>query len=107
MKITICGSLRFEDDVQYWHEQLAFAGHTIYCMVVLPSQKDGKKDWYTAEQKQTLDLLHLSKIQESDAIFVVDVDGYIGESTKREIEWAKMRRKYIYYMSRGDYQSLL
>ena len=99
MKITICGSLKYEAEINYWHERLAFAGHTVYCMVVLPSQKNNNKDWYTPEQKQTLDLLHLSKIEESDAIFVVDVDGYIGESTRREIEWARIRGKEVFYMS--------
>ena len=110
MKITICGSLRYEQEIQYWHEWLSFNGHTVYSMVALPSQKsiDGiaQKDWYTPEQKQTLDLLHLSKIEESNAIFVVDIDGYIGESTKREIEWAVIRRKYVYHLSRNDHQAL-
>ena len=99
MKITICGSLSFEQQVQEWHEKLAFAGHTVYSMVVLPSQKGDNKDWYTPDQKETLDLLHLSKIEESDAIFVVDVGGYIGESTKREIKWARMRNKTVYTLS--------
>ena len=40
MKITICGSLKYEAEINYWHERLAFAGHTVYCMVVLPSQKN-------------------------------------------------------------------
>lgn len=106
MKLTICGSLKFETDIQSWHEVLAMAGHTVYCMVVLPSQKGGVKDWYSSDEKETLDLLHLSKIEESDGIFVVDVGGYVGESTKREIKWARIRKKYVYYLSRGDYQGL-
>jgi hypothetical protein len=100
MKLTLCGSLRFEKEIQYFHEKLAFAGHTIYSMVALPSQKGGNKDWYTQQQKIVLDLLHLSKIEESDGIVVVDIDGYIGESTAREILWAMMRRKYVYYTSK-------
>ncbi len=103
MKITICGSLKYEQEVQRWHELLALKGHTVYSMVVLPSQKGGNKDWYSEDEKETLDLLHLSKIEESDAIFVVDVDEYIGSSTKREIKWAEIRGKSIYYMSRNDY----
>lgn len=99
MKVTICGSLRFEQEIQEWHEALAFAGHTPYCMVALPSQKGGKKDWYTSEQKTMLDLVHLSKIEESDAILVVNVEGYIGDSTRREIMWAQIRGKEIYYAS--------
>jgi hypothetical protein len=103
VKITLCGSLRFENAVQQWHERLAFAGHTVYSMVALPSQKGDNKDWYTPAQKQTLDLLHLSKIEESDAIFVVNVDGYIGESTRREIEWAQIRCKTIYTIQDAHY----
>src|SRR5574341_64710 len=99
MKVTICASLRFEADVQAWHEALAFAGHTPYCMVVLPSQKGNNKDWYNAPQKMMLDLIHLSKIEESEAILVVDTNGYVGESTTREIAWARIRGKYIYYAS--------
>ena len=99
MKVTICGSLRFEKEIQAWHEALAFAGHTPYCMVVMPSQKDNNKDWYNKDQKIALDLIHLSKIEESDAILVVDVDGYIGESTGREMFWAKIRDKDIYLAS--------
>lgn len=102
MKITICGSLQFEDEINYWHEQLSMAGHVVYCMVVMPSQKNGNKDWYNKDQKAMLDLLHLAKIDESDAIFVVDVDNYIGESTGREIQWAKIREKIVYYLSTGD-----
>lgn len=100
MKVTICASLRFEKEVQEWHEAVAFAGHTPYCMVVLPSQKGGDKSWYTDEQKTMLDLIHLSKIEESDAIVVIDVGGYYGDSTKREIAWAHLRGKHIYFASK-------
>lgn len=103
VKVTICGSLKFESDVQAWHEALAYRGHTPYSMVVLPSQKEGNKDWYTEKQKLILDLIHLSKIEESDAILVVDTNLYIGESTAREILWAFIREKKIYYASEQSY----
>lgn len=99
MKVTICGSLKFEQEINKWHEALALNGYTPYCMVVLPSQKGGNKNWYTEQQKIILDLIHLSKIEESDAILVVDTDGYIGESTKKEIMWAYIRNKAIYWAS--------
>jgi hypothetical protein len=72
-------------------------------MVSLPSQKGNIKDWYTPAQKQTLDLLHLSKIEESEAIFVVNVGGYIGESTRREMEWAQIRCKTVYTIQDAQY----
>ena len=102
MKVTICGSLRFEDDIQKWHEALAFNGYTPYCMVAMPSQKNNKKEWYSTYEKMMLDLIHLSKIEESDDVLIVDTAGYIGESTQREIQWAKIRDKAIYYASEQD-----
>lgn len=104
MKITMCGSLsstmtahlQHEKKMQTCYEKLAFAGHTVYSIFAVPSRRD---DGYTPEQKQMLDLLHLAKIEESDAIFVVDVHGDISESTKREILWAEIRGKRIYYYS--------
>ena len=53
----------------------------------------------TPEQKRALDELHLRKIDLSNFIYVIDVGGYIGESTKREIEYAKKHNKKIYYDS--------
>ena len=46
--------------------------------------------------------LHRIKIDLSDAIFVVNVDGYIGESVKKEIEYAKQKGKEIFYLESAD-----
>jgi hypothetical protein len=51
------------------------------------------------EEKKMLDKLHLEKISLSDSIYVIDKDGYIGESTKNEIEFAKKKGKAIEYYS--------
>lgn len=59
---------------------------------------EGTKNWYTDDEKETLDLAHLSKIEESDAILVLNKDNYIGESTKREVKWAKMRNKLVFWL---------
>lgn len=101
MKITLCGSARFQHEFEAWNEALTLAGHIVYSLAVLPSFHNGEKSWYTDAQKQTLDLAHLAKIEESNAIVVLDVNGYIGESTKREIEWAEMRGKTIWRISAG------
>lgn len=107
MKITLCGSARFEQEFQEWNEKLTFAGHVVHSLAVLPSFHGGDKNWYTPAQKQTLDLAHLAKIEESDAIFVLDVGGYIGDSTRREIEWAHIRNKIVYFLTRGDGDALI
>jgi len=101
MKITLCGSARFEAEFHKWNRQLTLGGNVVYTMAVFPSTMNNK-DWYTPKQKELLDLVHLAKIEESAAIFVLDVDGYIGESTSREIEWARVRGKIVYYLSEKE-----
>lgn len=56
----------------------------------------------TEEQANLLGELHFRKIDLSDEIFVIDVDGYIGSSTKKEIEYAKEKGKAIRYYSDGE-----
>ena len=50
------------------------------------------------ETKKMLDEMHKQKIDMSDEIYVINVGGYIGESTKNEIEYAKARGKRISYL---------
>lgn len=52
----------------------------------------------TPEEKRRFDLVHFEKIDNSDAIVVLNVDGYIGDSTTREVEWARMKRKDVYWL---------
>lgn len=75
---------------------LSLYGHTVYTLSVYPSQKESGKDWYTEEEKKTLDQVHLDKISNSDAIFVINPFAYIGESTLKEVEFAKRSGKQIF-----------
>lgn len=52
----------------------------------------------SSPEKQNLDELHLRKIDLSDGIFVVNPGGYVGSSTKREIDYARMKGKRIEWM---------
>src|SRR3990167_10791249 len=94
MRITLCGSAKFEKEFKEMNERLSLAGHTVYSLAVYPSDK-GEKNWYTPEQKAVLDAVHLLKIDNSDAIYVITVNGYIGDSTKREIEYAISKGKPV------------
>lgn len=102
MRITLCGSARFEEEFHAWNEKLTMAGHVVYSLAVLPSWKSGNKDWYTPDQKQTLDLAHLAKILHSDSIVVLNRGNYVGDSTRRELEWALMNGKQIYWTEDPD-----
>lgn len=96
MKITLCGSARFEEYFKFWNEMLSLYGHTVYTLSVYPSQKESGKDWYDEQEKKTLDQVHLDKISNSDAIFVINPFAYLGESTLKEIEFAKLACKEIF-----------
>ena len=97
MRLTLCGSLRFEKQFKEMNKRLTLAGHVVYSVACYPSDNDGK-DWYSPEQKAVLDTVHLAKIDNSDGIVVLDVDGYIGDSTKREIAHAEKTGKRVWYL---------
>ncbi len=109
MRITLCGSTRFKPVFEEWNHKLAVAGHTVYSLSIFARQESdiGKEGniTITDEEKVTLDLVHLDKILNSDAIVVIDVNGYTGFSTKREIEWARMQRKFVYWITKESAKS--
>lgn len=103
MRITLCGSTRFEDLFHEWNHKLAVAGHTVYSLSLFRREasdvgKEGNK-LVTEEEKITLDLVHLDKILNSDAIVVIDKDACVGFSTKREIQWARMQHKEVFWIT--------
>lgn len=95
MRIVLCGSARFEEYFHLWNEVLTLSGHTIHGLSVYPSTKNGKKDWYSDEEKRELDKAHFRKIDASDGIFVLNVCAYIGDSTLKEIEYARANGKVL------------
>lgn len=107
MKITLCGSARFESLFHKINEELTLAGHIVYGLAVYPSSKGDEKNWYTDEQKKILDDVHLGKIDNSDAIVVINPENYIGQSTARELAHAIRARKAVYYTVGGPHYAEL
>jgi hypothetical protein len=95
MILTLCGSGRFEKEFKELNELLSLKGHSVFSLAVYPSDKK-KKDWYSAVQKLILDGVHFDKIKRSHAIVVVNVYGYVGESTLKEIAYARKLKKGLY-----------
>jgi hypothetical protein len=95
--ITLCGSTKFESDFKEWNRRLGLAGHMVFSLAAYPSDCGGK-DWYTAAQKIALDVGYLNKIRRSDAVVVLNRGGYIGESTTREVEFARTNGVPVYYL---------
>ena len=93
--ITLCGSTRYKDDFIEAQSALTLDGN-IVLSVGLFGHADGID--FTPETKAMLDDIHKRKIDMSDAIYVINRDGYIGDSTRSEINYAKDHNKQIYYM---------
>lgn len=91
--ITICGSFKFQKEMLKIGEKLSLEG---YC-VLYPTYPVNTKLVLTEEQIELLKEGHLKRIEISDAIFVCNIDRYVGESTKKEIEYAKKLNKEIMY----------
>lgn len=101
--ITLCGSTRFKDEFLKVQRDLTLKGIIVISVGVFNHGEDGKiwenMDENTAiKTKEMLDDMHKRKIDMADEIFVINVGGYIGESTKSEIEYAKSHGKKINYL---------
>lgn len=92
--VTICGSMRFQSEMQ----KIAFALETGHGMNVLQCVYDSGQG-ITGADKAALAKAHYRKIELSDAIYVVDIQGYIGHSVSEEIAFAKALGKEIIYHS--------
>lgn len=91
--ITICGSMRFAKDMISLASELEIEKG--WC--VLQCVYDVNPEKLTLEDIEKLSLLHFKRIDISDGIFVVNKGGYIGNQTRKEIEYAKKNNKEIYY----------
>ena len=101
--ITLCGSTRFEEEFMNAQRDLTLQGNIVISVGVFGHSRD-KKVWENMDEgtltktKKMLDDIHKRKIDMSDGIFVINVGGYIGDSTRSEIEYAKAHGKIVRYI---------
>lgn len=93
-KVCLCGSTRFKDKFIEVARDLTLKG----CIVTMPMVFVHKGDEVTETEKKFLDEVHKAKISDADMIYVINVDGYIGNSTRSEINWAAELGKKIEYL---------
>lgn len=93
--ITVCGSMKFINEMMDIAMKMELEGNCL--LLPIFSSTRTKKDDFTDEEILILDKMHRERIKLSDAILVVNVNGYIGSSTKGEIEFAKSLNKEIIY----------
>ena len=101
--ITLCGSTRFKDEFLEAQKRLTLEGNIVISVGLFGHSGDNEV-WENMDEgaltktKEMLDDIHKRKIDMSDEIFVINVGGYIGESTRSEIEYAKATGKTVRYL---------
>lgn len=94
--ITMCGSTRFKDAFLEQQQRLTLEGNIVLSVGMFGHYGDDAL--WTESTKAMLDDMHKRKIDMADEIFVINVGGYIGESTRSEIEYAKRIGKAVRYL---------
>ena len=93
--ITLCGSTKFKDEFEKAKTELTLKGNIVITLGVF-NQNDNLE--LSKESIEMLSDMHKQKIDMSDEIFVINVGGYIGNSTKSEITYAKSKGKKVTYL---------
>lgn len=94
--VCLCGSTRFMDAFHEAEKQETLAGKIVLTVSFKTSRSEEEVN---TKLKGMVDELHLRKIELADEVLVLNVGGYIGESTAREIKWAETLCKKIRYLT--------
>ena len=94
--ITLCGSTRFKDAFLEAQKRLTLEGNIVISVGLFGHA--GDDEVWTPGTKEMLDDMHKRKIDMADEIYVINVGGYIGESKRSEIAYAKAAGKPVRYL---------
>ena len=101
--ITLCGSTRFKNEFMEAQKRLTLEGNIVISVGLFGHSGDSEV-WENMDEgtltktKEMLDDMHKRKIDMADEIYVINVGGYIGSSTKSEIEYAMATGKPVHYL---------
>lgn len=100
--VCLCGLTRFYDTFQQANYDCTMAGEIVLSVGFYPHAKaehgHGEGVGHDSAEKVALDELHKRKIDLADYVLVLNVGGYIGESTRGEIAYATAERKPVVYL---------
>ena len=91
--ITLCGSTRFRADFERVQKELTLQGNIVISVGLFGHS--GDNEVWNDGVKEMLDEMHLAKIDMADEIFVINPGGYVGQSTAREIAYARSQGKTV------------
>ncbi len=101
--ITLCSSTRFKEEFMETQKRLTLEGNIVISVGLFGHSGDNEV-WENMDEgtltatKAMLDNMHKAKIDMSDEIFVINVGGYIGDSTRSEIKYAELHGKPVKYL---------
>ena len=94
--ITLCGRTRFKEQFLEAQKRLTLAGNIVISVGLFGHS--GDDEVWTDGTKEMLDDMHKRKIDMADSIYVINVGGYIGSSTRSEIEYARATGKEVMFL---------
>lgn len=98
--ITLCGSTKFKDEFLQVQKELTLKGNIVISVGLFGHS--GDDEVWQEGTKEMLDDMHKRKIDMANEIFVINKNGYIGSSTKSEIEYAKATGKIVRYLEKFE-----
>ncbi len=98
--VTLCGSTRFKEDFMEQQKRLSLQGYIVISVGCF--SHSGDDDVWAEGTKEMLDDMHKRKIDMADEIYVINKNGYIGESTLSEIKYAESKGMPVVYMESPD-----
>lgn len=93
--VCLCGSTKFKKKFYEVARNFTLQGYIVTMPQVFIHSDEEE---LSQARKEMLDEIHKTKIAQSDLIYIINCGGYIGESTRSEIEWAEMLHKKIEYL---------
>lgn len=103
--VCLCGSTRFKKAFEEANKSETLKGHIVLTVSDFPHTDYGvsPEENLGEDVKAKLDLLHLQKIDLADEVLILNVGGYIGNSTRRELRYAYSKEKHVRFLEDALY----
>ena len=94
-KVCLCGSARFKEQFLKAAKELTLQGYNVLIPILFITEEIEE---LTPLEREYFNEIHKAKIADADLIYVINYQGYIGNTTREEINWAAQLGKKIKYL---------
>lgn len=96
--VCLCGSTRFKETFDHIAALEKAAGKIVLGVTIFGHSVPEHAALLVDDMKARIDEIHLRQIDLADEVLILNVGGYVGESTRREIAYARSRGKPIRWL---------